>query len=924
MKVFFRRLRWLTQSNRKDAELREELQFHLDEEAEQHHAEGLAEEQSRWLARRELGNLTLLQEDTRAVWRCAILEQLGQDLRYAFRTMTANRLFTLLVITSLALGIGANTAIYSFMDAILLRSLPVSDPKSLAVLNWHAKSTKGDFVMRGMSGTTYDDPHSGVTGGIFPFPAFELFQKSDSVFSTVFAFYRSSEAKHLNVSIKGEADLAAGVYVSGDYFRGLVVLPVAGRLIVPDDDRAGAPPVAVVSYTFSQNRFGEAANAVGQSILIDKLPFTITGVTPPEFFGVDPETAPDIYLPMHTNELLGAANPFGFRSEDYLAQNYYWVQVMGRLRPGVGLAEAQAALAPLFQQWVASTAANERERSNLPVLVVKEAAGGLDTLRRQYSQPLYVLMTLVGLILALACANVANLLLARAAARRREMALRLSIGAGRLRIVRQLLTESVLLASLGGVLGVLFAIWGIRFLTLLLANGQANFTLRAELNWHVLGAAAALSLLTGMLFGLVPALQATRVDVMPALKETRAGQSQAKHAFRRISLSHGLMVCQIAISLLMLVAAGLFVRTLSNLQSIELGFNRENVLLFQLNARKAGHKDPEIAAFYGDLRRRFSAIPGVSAASLSEGSITSGETALPLSIAGAPPNPANRLWSVGPAFFRTMEIPILAGRDIEERDQPGSQAVAVINEVFAKVNFGDRNPLGQHLALLQAGEGEPLARDMEIVGVCRNARYGSLTREIPPVAYIPYNQGYPQPDQMVYALRTPGDPLLYVNSVREIVRQADASVPVSEVRTQGADINHTINQEITFAELCSGFAMLALLISCVGLYGTVSYNVARRTGEIGIRMALGAQRSGVIRMVLREVLVLAAAGLAIGMTTAMATSKFVASFLYGMKPNDPPALVAAVAILLGAAILGGYAPARRASQIDPMVALRHE
>src|SRR5882724_2066004 len=923
MKSFFRRLGWLMQRRRKEAELREELQFHLEEEAEQHQAKGLAEEQSRWLARRELGNLTLLHEDTRAMWGWTILEQLGQDLRYAFRTMSANRLFTLLAVLSLALGIGANTAIYSFMDAILLRSLPVSDSKSLVFLNWHAKTTERDFVMRSMSGTTYDDPRSGVTGGIFPFPAFELFQKGDSVFSSVFAFYQSSQAKRLNVAVKGEADLATGVYVSGDYFRGLGVPPAAGRLIIPDDDREGATAVAVVSHAFSQTHFGGSAEATGQSIRIDNVPFTIVGTTPPEFFGVDPESAPDVYLPMHTNELLGAADPFGFRPEDYLAQKYYWVQVMGRLRPGVSLAEAQATLAPLFHQWVAS-AANDRERSNLPVLRVREAKRGLDTLRRQYSQPLYVLMTLVGLILVLACANVANLLLARAAARRREMALRLSVGAGRLRIVRQLLTESILLASLGGVLGVLFAIWGIRFLTLLLANGRANFTVRADLNWQVLGAAAALSLVTGLFFGLIPALQATRVDVMPALKETRTGQPQTKQAFRRLSLSHGLMVCQIAISLVMLVAAGLFVRTLSNLQSIELGFNRENVLLFQLNARKAGHKDPEMSAFYGDLRRHFSTMPGVRAASLSEGSIIDGETGLPLGVAGSPPNPANRIWRVGPAFFTTMQIPILAGRDIEERDRPGSPAIAVINEAFAKANFGNRNPLRQHLTLLQAGEGERLARDMEIVGVCKNARYGGLTRKIPPVAYIPYNQGYPQPDQMVYALRTSGDPLLYVNSVREIVRQADVGLPVSDIRTQVADINQNINQEITFAKLCSGFAMLALMIACVGLYGTVSYNVARRTGEIGIRMALGAQRGSVVRMVLREVLVLAAVGLAIGVPAALGASKLIASFFFGMKPNDPLALTAAVAILLVAAMLGGYAPARRASQIDPMVALRHE
>jgi macrolide transport system ATP-binding/permease protein len=810
------------------------------------------------------------------------------------------------------------------MDSILLRSLPVRDPASLVVLNWHAKWTGRDFVMSSMSGATYEDPKAGVTAGIFPFPAFELFRKNNSVFSVVFAHYQYWQARNLNVTIKGQADLATGWSVSGDYFRGLGIPPAAGRLIIPDDDRAGAPPAAVVSYGFTQRRFGGPANAAGQSILIDNLPFTVVGVTPPGFFGVDPAAAPDVYLPMHTNELLGAGHQFGFRPKDYLDRNYYWIQVMGRLRPGVSLAQAQAALSPAFHQWVASTAANDRERASLPELVVKQGAGGLDTLRRRYSQPLYVLMTLVGLILVLACANVANLLLARAAARRREIALRMSVGAGRLRILRQLLTESVLLASLGGGLGVLLAIWGIRFLTLLLANGQANFTLHADLNWHVLGAAAAFSILTGILFGLAPALQATRVDLMPALKTTRAGQPHARHDFWRISLSRVLVVGQIAISLVMLVAAGLFVRTLSNLHSIELGFNRENVLLFQLDARKAGHKDPEIVAFYGDLQRRFSAIPGVRSASLSDDSLVEAGNGLPISVSGAPPNPANRFLTVGPAFLTTMQIPILAGRDFEESDRPSSPAVAVINEVFAKANFGNRNPLGQHLILRKAGEGDPLARDMEIIGVSRNARYGGLTRDIPPVVYMPYDQGYPQPNQMVYALRTSGDPLRYVNSVREIVRQADAHVPVSEVRTQAADIDQHINQEITFAELCSGFAILALVIACVGLYGTVSYNVARRTGEIGIRMALGAQRRRVVWMILGEVLVLAAAGLAIGIATALGASKFVASLLYGMKPNDPTALAAAVSILLCAALLASYIPARKASRIDPMIALRHE
>jgi macrolide transport system ATP-binding/permease protein len=918
---FFRKLSWLTQRRRKEHELREELQFHLDQEADERLADGWTKDQARWAARRDLGNVTLLQESTRAIWTWPFFEQLVQDLRYALRTMTNNRAFTALAALSLALGIGANTAIYSFLDSLLLRSLPVSDPASLVVLNWHAKAWREDFVMHAMSGDVEDDPKLGSTSGIFPYPAFELLQKSDTVFSAVFAYCRTREVRAMNVTIKGQADLASGELVSGDYFRGLAVRPAAGRLIIPDDDRTGAAAVAVVTYAFSERHFGGVGSAAGQSILINNLPFTIVGVTPPEFFGVDPAAAPDVYLPMHTNILLGAADQFGFRANDYLAPDYYWIEIMARLRPGVSLAQAQALLAPRFQQWVATTASNDRQKANLPALTLKEGGAGLDTLRRQFSKPLYVLMTLVGLIVAIACSNVANLLLARAASRRREIALRLSVGAGRLRVIRQLLTESVLLASLGGVLGVFFAIWGIRFLTMLLAGGPTHVTVHAELNWHVLGIAAALSLLTGVLFGLAPALQSTHVDLAFALKETRASQPHARHSSWRVGVSQILVIGQIAISLLMLVAAGLFVRTLANLQSVELGFNRENVLLFQLNARQAGHRDPEIAEFYRGLRKRFATIPGVRNASLADSSLIGAANGLPISVPGAPPNDANRFLAVGPAFLTTMQIPMLAGRDIEERDRTGSQPVAVINERFAKINFGGRNPLGRHLTLWND---KHAARDMEIVGVCKNARYGGLKSKIPPVVYIPYDQGYPQPNEMVYALRTAGDPLAYVNSVREIVRQADGRVPVSDVRTQKAEIEDDIHQEIALADLCSALAILALTIACVGLYGTLSYTVARRTGEIGIRMALGAQRGAVVWMVLRQVFVLAAVGLAISVPAALVMSRLVESFLFGIKPNDPLALTLAVAILLGAALLAGYVPARKASRIDPMAALRQE
>jgi predicted permease len=898
-----------------EQELNREIEWHLNEIREEREAEGLSPRQAGHAARREFGNVAIVQEDSRAAWGWTLLEQFAQDLRYALRTMASNRLFTVLAVASLALGIGANAAIYSFMDALLLRSLPVAAPDRLALLNWHAKIRDNhEFVMQGSHGSDWGDATSGTTSGMFPYGAFELFRKNDSIFSSVFGyFHQSSLARRLNLTVQGQADMASVEYVSGEFFSGLGVPPAAGRLTIPDDDRVGASPVAVVSYALAERRFGGIGKAPGQSILIDNAGFAVTGVVPPGFFGVDPSRAPDLYIPIHANPRLAPT--------EYQNPNTYWIEIMGRLRPGVSRAQAQAVLAPQFHQWVASTARTAAERAQLPELVVTPGKGGLSGLRRRYSKPLYVLLTLVGLILTIACANVANLLLARASARRREIAMRLSVGASRLRVVRQMLTESVLLAWLGGALGVALAIWGIRFLTLLLGDGQSNFTLHPELNWRALCVMAALSLLSGVLFGLAPALQATRVDVMPALKETRGGQTGGHHSLWGGGMGRLLVVGQIALSLLMLVAAGLFVRTLSNLQSVDIGFSRENVLLFHLEASKAGHKDPEISAFYGDLRKRFSEIPGVRTASLSDESMIDAGWGIGIHVQGATRDPETRVMSVGPGFFEAMQIPILAGRGIEERDRPGSPEVAVVSERFAKVNFGDRNPLGQRLII---EKGKTAARDMEIVGVSRDTHYGGLKQEIRPVVFFPYDQGYPLPEDMVFAMRTAGDPLTYVNAVREIVRRADSHVPVADIRTQAAEIDRSINEETTLARLCTVFALLALTIACVGLYGTVAYNVARRTSEIGIRMALGAQRGELVWLVLREVLMLAGFGVAVSVPTALTASKLVESFLFGMKRNDPWALATAVATLFAAALVAGYLPARRASSIDPMVALRNE
>ena len=930
MRSFFRKLIWLAQRRRKEAELHEELQFHLQEEAAERQKDGIPDDQAQRAARRELGNVTLLEERVRAVWIWTFLEQAIQDLRYALRMMRKNPLFTLLAALLLALGIGANTAIFSFMDALLMRSLPVADPQSLAVLNWHltGKKSVANSTVHGASGYFRHDPKYGTISPIFPYPAFELLRQSSGVFSELFAYYPAGK---LTLQLQGQAEVASAEYVSGNYFRGLGLVPAAGRLMIDDDDRIGGPAVVVLSYAFAQKRFSDPTAAAGQKVAINNLPFTVIGVAPLGFFGVDPSKAPDFYLPLHADLM------FGPRPDDerYVAQNYYWIEMMGRLRPGIPLARAQAGLATVFEQWVTSTATTEKERQNLPELLLRDGAGGLDTLRRNYSQPFFILWVMVGLILAIACANIANLLLARATARRRELAVRLSLGAGRGRVIRQLLTESLLLSTFGGAAGILFAIWGIRVLTLLFAGGNDHFTLHAELNWHVLTVAAALTVITGLLFGLAPALEATRVNAMPVLKETRTGAPRA--SLLRFGLGRMLVVSQIVISLLLLVAAGLFVRTLSNLQSLEMGFNRENVLLFRLNAWQAGHRNPEAISFFSDLQKRFAALPGVRYAALADESlIGNGAWGWPVVPLGklkpehAPtgsgsgmPATATHILATGPGFFVTMQIPILMGREFDERDHMGSPPVAIVNEAWVKTNLPDRNPIGQHVMSYAFGGMKP--QDMEIIGVARNSRYDAVSGSFPATVYLPFAQNlYPQVEDIAFFLRTTGDPLAYANSVRDIVHHADPRIPVTNLTTQVLQINGEMSQEILFARLCTGFAMLALLIACVGLYGTMSYTVARRTSEIGIRMALGSQRGNVVWMILREVLIMAAIGLAIGLPAALGAAKFVESFLFGIKANDLASLALAVAILASAALLAGYFPAWRASRIDPMVALRHE
>jgi predicted permease len=934
MTSFFRKLGWLVERRSKEEQITAELQFHLDQETEEHQAAGMSAQEACSAARRELGNLGLVQEDTRATWSWTLLEQLVQDLRYGARTMLRNPAFTVLASLSLALGIGANTAIYSLMDALLMRSLPVPDPGSLVVLKWHITARKGTegTVVHSASGYFDDDPNTRLTSPIFPFPAFEVLRKSSGPLSVLFAYHPAGK---LNVLVGQQAEITGGEYVSGDYFRGLGIVPAAGRLVAGDDDRAGAPAVVVLSYGFAQRRFGDAAGAAGQTVSINNNPFTVIGVTPPGFFGVNPSKSPDLYLPLHADLVLDPekdATSIG----RYQGEHYYWMEMMGRLRPGVTRAQAEAGLSSVFHAWVAATATTDLERKNLPRLLLQDGGRGVDRLRRSYSQTLGILLAIVGLILAIACANIANLLLARSEARRREMAVRLSIGAGRWRVIRQLLTESILLALLGGGAGVLVAAWGIRFLTNVLFAGSEPFALQPELNSGVLAAALFLTVGTGLLFGLAPALRTARVDPMPVLKESRGGGPRSG-AQPRFGLGRMLVVSQMAICLLLLVGAGLFVRTLSNLHSLDVGFDRNNVLLFKVNARQAGHRDPEILSFYSYLKTRLATIPGVRSATMANSPLIGagawGWAVVPLGQQRPENAPtghgsgfsrsSTRVLGVASGFFSAMRIPLVAGREFDERDRKDTPPVAIVNEAWAKVNLSGANPVGQ--SVISFGLDKTKQRQMEIVGLARNARYDDLTGDFPAVVYLPFEQAPDRlVDEMTYFLRTAGNPSGVAGAAREIVHQADVRLPVKALSTQIAQIEREMAPETLFARLCTAFAMLSLAIACVGLYGTTSYNVARRAGEIGIRMALGARRETVIWMVLRDVLMLAIVGLAFGLPAALGTSQLIESLLFGVKPGDPWALAAAIAVLLTAAVAAAYIPARKASKTDPMATLRHE
>jgi predicted permease len=851
----------------------------------------------------------------------AVMGSFAQDLRYAGRMLLKSKAFTAIAVLSLALGIGANTALFSLVDAVLLKTLPVKKPNELILFHWLGGS-RG--LSRGIMGSTKTDPVTGMrTSTSFSYLTFERIRDNNETLADVFAF---APLHQLNVNVDGQPEIANGQFVSGGYYPGLGVRAVIGRTLTPDDDQAGATPVAVISHRYWQRRFSLDPEAVGKTVNVNNVAFTIIGVTPPEFLGASQVGwSPDLSIPFSTQQQVSPHEP------SLNGPWFWWLQIMGRLNPRVTEEQAAASFESVFQQsaqegWTAAMTRfppqgqtqNPAPR-DVPMLRAGSGSQGLTELRAAYSQPLSILMAIVGFVLLIACANVANLLLARAATRQKEIAVRLAIGASRWRLIRQLLTESVLLAILGGAVGVLFAYWGKDLLLSLRPWGGGALGLELKLDLRVLGFTFAVSLATGLLFGLAPALRATRVDLTSALKDNARSLTGGSRSL----LTKSLIVVQVAMSLVLLVGAGLFVRTLRNLQNVDLGFNRENLLLFNVEPGLNGYDRPQMAQLYRRMTERLEGVPGVRSATVSLIPLLSGQAQTRgIVVQGHTPQPGAedeaKVNTVGASFFETMEMPILLGRGLSTRDEETAPKVAVINKLMAHKYFGDENPLGRRFGF----GGPETAGQIEIVGVTRDAKYTDMRSETQPTIYLPYLQSIPR--HATFIVRTSGNASAVTASVREAVREVDSNLPLFGVTTQSEQADESLAQERMFATLSSFFGVVALLLACIGLYGVMSYGVARRTNEIGIRMALGASAPRVTLMVMRETMIVVVTGVVLGLGAAVATTRLIAAMLFGLAPTDPVTISFAILVMIGVAALAGYLPARRASKVDPMVALRYE
>ena len=884
----YRRFVNLLRSNRLSADIDREMAFHMAERADDLVAGGMSEDDARREARRRFGNPGMQKERTRDADVMTWLESVGADVRYAVRALRASPGFALVTIVSLGLGIGANTAIFSLINAVVLKSLPVTHPEELV------RVTMGESE----------------GGAVFTNPIWEQIRDRQDMFSGVFAYGN----ERFNLTAGGEVRRARGVMVSGDYFSTLGVRPEAGRLLARTDDVRGCPAVAVLGHGFWQSEFGGSPSAVGKAITLDRKPYEIVGVTPESFFGVSVGESPQVYVPL-------------CQRSDLDQRSTWYLYIIGRPKPGVTptqLATRARALAPavfsatLPERWgVAEKAEYARN-----TLGVRPAPNGLSYVRIQYQKALTVLMVVVGLVLLIACANVANLLLARAAVRGREMAIRLAIGAARRRLVRQLLTESILLAGLGALAGALFARWGTSMLVASLSRGQAPVSLDLTLDGRVLAFTLVVAVATGILFGLAPAWRSTHVDPQLALKANGRGIAEGH---TRFSVGKVLVVGQIALSLVLVIGAGLLLGTFRNLAVLDPGFRREGVLIVSVDLSHGGYSDSVYTTVRRDLLTRIRALPGVVSAAGSQITPISGSAwndfiKVDGFSAKSERDALAYFNEVSDGYFTTLGTPLLAGRDFNDRDRLGAPGVAIVNEAVVKKFFGGTNPLGK---TYRTTIGDSVSQPVEIIGVVKDAKYRELREEAIPTIYVAASQNAGPGSYAHYEVRTSGPPADIAPVIKSMVAQFNRSIAL-EFTPLAAQVDASLSRERLLASLSGFFGGLALLLATVGLYGTLSYSVARRRNEIGIRIALGAGQQRVMRLVLGEVTRMIVLGVALGAAAALMSTRWVTSFLYGLSPSDPVTVAGSAVMLAIVGLAAGAMPAWRAARVDPISALREE